>query len=49
MYKLFMGKAIILPILSVCFIALVMQHAMRMGHTCMCDLSGSTIFFHITS
>jgi hypothetical protein len=29
------------------FVALVMQHAMRMRHIVICDLPSSTIFFHI--
>jgi hypothetical protein len=31
------------------FVALGMQRAMRMPHIVMCDLSGSTVFFHIIS
>jgi hypothetical protein len=31
------------------FVALGIQHAMRMRHIVICDLSGSTIFFHIIS
>ena len=31
------------------FVALVIQRAMRMRHTVICGLSGSTIFFRITS
>ena len=31
------------------FVALGIQHAMHMLHTIICDLSGCTIFFHITS
>jgi hypothetical protein len=30
-------------------VILVTQHAMRMRHTVICGLSGSTIFFQITS
>jgi hypothetical protein len=37
----------VLPILSVSFVALDTQHAMRMCHIVICGLSGSTIFFHI--
>jgi len=29
------------------FVALGVQHATRMGHTVMCGLPGSAIFFHI--
>ena len=35
--------------LSVCFLAFVTQHAMRNSHIVICGLSGSTVFFHITS
>jgi len=35
---------------SVClFVALVIQHAMHMRHTVICDLSDCTIFCHIIS
>jgi len=30
------------------FVALGNQHAMNMRHVAICDLSGSTVFFHIT-
>jgi len=29
------------------FVALVIQHAMRMHYIAICCLSGSTVFFHI--
>jgi hypothetical protein len=31
------------------FVGLGIQHAMRMGHTAICGLPSSTIFFHIIS
>jgi len=44
------GKATITITQSECvFVALVMQHAMRMCHIFIYSLSGSTIFFHIIS
>ena len=41
------GKSIILHIPKVCFLALGILHWMWELHTVNCDLSGSTIFFHI--
>jgi hypothetical protein len=35
--------------LSVCSVALVIQHKMRMRFIAICGLSGSSILFHITS
>jgi len=29
------------------FVALIIQHSMRMRHIAICDLSGSTTFFRI--
>jgi hypothetical protein len=43
------GKAISTTYSECVFIALVLQHAMRMRHTVIRGLSGSTIFFHIIS
>jgi len=37
----------VLHIPQVCVCSLIVQHAMRMLHTTICDLSGSTVFFHI--
>jgi hypothetical protein len=31
------------------FVALIIQHAMRMRHVVICGLSGSTLFFYIIS
>jgi hypothetical protein len=31
------------------FVALAIQHAMRMRHIVICGLSGSTVFFHNVS
>ena len=40
------GKAIVLHMLSA-FVALGIQHAMRMHHSAICGVSSSTIFFYI--
>ena len=41
------GKAISITYCECVFVALSIQHAMRMRHVSICGLSGSTIFFHI--
>jgi len=43
------GKAVTNRYSEFVFVALGIQFAMRMRHIVICDLSGSTIFFHITS
>jgi len=42
-------KQHVLHILSVCSVALVTQHAMRISHTVIRGLSGYTKYFHIIS
>ena len=42
-------KAIIITYSASVFVALFIQHAMRMRHIVVCDLPGSTIFFYIIS
>jgi hypothetical protein len=41
------GKTISITYSDCLFVALGMQHAMRMRHTVICGFSGSTIFFQI--
>jgi len=43
------GKAISITYSECVFLALVIQHAIQLRHIVTCDLSGSTIFLHITS
>ena len=42
-------KAISITYSAHVFVAFGIQYAMRMLHTVICSLSGSTVFFHITS
>jgi hypothetical protein len=43
------AKAISITYSECVFVALVIQHAMRMRHTVICGSSGSTTFFNIIS
>ena len=43
------GKTVNITYHACAFVALGNQHAMRMFHIVICDLSGSKIFFHIIS
>jgi hypothetical protein len=43
---LFSGKAISITYSERAFVALVIQHEMRMRHIVICGLSGSTIYFY---
>ena len=43
------GKAVGNTYAEFVFAALGVERAMRMGHTVICDLSISTIFFHVIS
>ena len=42
-------KAISITYSKCVFVALAIQHAMRMRHILSCDLSGRTIVFHVIS
>jgi hypothetical protein len=43
------GKAICITYSECVFLAFVTEHVMRMRHTVICCLPGSTLFFHIIS
>jgi hypothetical protein len=43
------GKAISITYIEFTFVALVIQHEMRMRDIVICCLSGSTIFYHFIS
>jgi hypothetical protein len=43
------GKAMSITQLVCVFVALGIQHALRMSHTVICGLPRSAIFFHIIS
>jgi hypothetical protein len=43
------GRAISITYYECVFVALGIQHAMRMHHILICDMSGYAIFFHIIS
>ena len=43
------GKAINITYSECVFVALVIQHAMRMRHIVICGLPGCAIFFHFIS
>jgi len=42
-----MGKQYLLHIMSVCFVVLVIQHAIRVPHSVICDLFGPKLFLYI--
>ena len=41
------GRAVSITHSECMFVALCIQHAMRMRHVVICGLLGSTVFFHI--
>ena len=43
------GKEVSITYSGCVFLALGIQNAIRMRHIVICEMSGSTIFFHITS
>ena len=43
------GKAVSVTYSECAFVALIIHHAKRMRHIVICDPSGCTVFFHITS
>jgi hypothetical protein len=43
------GKAVTITYFECVFVALGIEHAMRMRHIVICGLSGSTLVFRITS
>ena len=43
------GKAVSITYYECVFVALGIEHAMRMCHIVICGLRGSTVFFHIIS
>jgi hypothetical protein len=45
----FRGKAISITYSECVSVALLIQHAERMRRIVICDMSGSTVFFHIIS
>ena len=47
--QIYRGKAMSIAHCECVFVALVIQHEMRMRHTVICGLSGSTMFIHIIS